>query len=150
MHFFLAQLALQGNRANGKKSLPSRVPGLKKGTKTKTAPELATHWHSYPHMYFIDANSMSIGSTLAQIFLGFRLEQLGSCRPLIRAVGLSSLAFSNRWPLLSLWKNIGNLLWWIMAWRGQQWMLRFMSFGWFCRRPSIPFSLTGAGLLVGL
>ena len=47
------------------------------------------------HMYFIDANSMSIGSTLAQIFLGFRLEQLGSRRPLIRAVGLSSLAFSN-------------------------------------------------------
>ena len=31
--FFLAQLALQGNRANGKKSLPGRVPGPKKGTK---------------------------------------------------------------------------------------------------------------------
>ena len=31
--FFLAQLALQGNRANGKKSLPGRVPGPKNGTK---------------------------------------------------------------------------------------------------------------------
>ena len=31
--FFLAQLALQGNRANGKKPLPGRVPGPKKGTK---------------------------------------------------------------------------------------------------------------------
>ena len=31
--FFLAQLVLQGNRANGKKSLPGRVPGPKKGTK---------------------------------------------------------------------------------------------------------------------
>ena len=31
--FFLAQLALQGNRANGKKSLPGGVPGPKKGTK---------------------------------------------------------------------------------------------------------------------
>ena len=31
--FFLAQLALQGNRANGKKSLPGRVPGPKTGTK---------------------------------------------------------------------------------------------------------------------
>ena len=30
--FFLAQLALQGNRANGKKSLRGRVPGPKKGT----------------------------------------------------------------------------------------------------------------------
>ena len=46
------------------------------------------------HMYFIVANSMSIGSTLAQIFLGFRLEQLGSRRPLIRAVGLSRLLLS--------------------------------------------------------
>ena len=31
--FFLAQLALQGHRANGKKPLPGRVPGPKKGTK---------------------------------------------------------------------------------------------------------------------
>ena len=31
--FFLAQLALQGNRAKGKKSSPGRVPGPKKGTK---------------------------------------------------------------------------------------------------------------------
>ena len=31
--FFLAKLALKGNRANGKKSLPGRVPGPKKGTK---------------------------------------------------------------------------------------------------------------------
>ena len=31
--FFLAQLVLQGNRANGKKSLPGRVLGPKKGTK---------------------------------------------------------------------------------------------------------------------
>ena len=31
--FFLAQLALQGNRANGKKSLPGRVAGPEKGTK---------------------------------------------------------------------------------------------------------------------
>ena len=38
------------------------------------------------HMYFIVASSMSIGSILAQ---------LGSRRPLIRAVGLSSLAFPN-------------------------------------------------------
>ena len=45
-------------------------------------------------MFFIDANSMSIGSTLAQIFLGFRLEQLGSRRFLIRAVGLSSIAIA--------------------------------------------------------
>ena len=31
--FFLAKLALQGNRANGKKSFPGRVPGPKKRTK---------------------------------------------------------------------------------------------------------------------
>ena len=31
--FFLAQLALRGHRANGKKPLPGRVPGPKKGTK---------------------------------------------------------------------------------------------------------------------
>ena len=31
--FFLAQLALQGHRANGKKPIPGRVPGPKKGTK---------------------------------------------------------------------------------------------------------------------
>ena len=31
--FFLAQLALQGHRANGKKPLAGRVPGPKKGTK---------------------------------------------------------------------------------------------------------------------
>ena len=31
--FFLAQLALQGNRANGKKPLPGRVPGPKKEPK---------------------------------------------------------------------------------------------------------------------
>ena len=34
MFFFLAKLALQGNRANGKKSLPGAVPGPKKRTKT--------------------------------------------------------------------------------------------------------------------
>ena len=38
--FFLAQLALQGNRANGKKSLPGRVPGPKKGTKMVPKSEL--------------------------------------------------------------------------------------------------------------
>ena len=32
--FFLAKLALQGNRANGKKSLPGAVPGPKKRFKT--------------------------------------------------------------------------------------------------------------------
>ena len=31
--FFLAKLALQGNRSNGKKSFPGRVPGPKKRTK---------------------------------------------------------------------------------------------------------------------
>jgi len=30
MRFFLAKLALQGNPANGKKSLPGEVPGPKK------------------------------------------------------------------------------------------------------------------------
>ena len=34
MFFFLAKLALQGNRANGEKSLPGAVPGPKKRTKT--------------------------------------------------------------------------------------------------------------------
>ena len=57
-----------------------------------TAPGCA---HAVGAQRYQAANSMSIGSTLAQIFLGFRLEQLGSRRPLIRAVGLSSLAFSN-------------------------------------------------------
>ena len=36
--FFLAQLALQGHRANGKKPLPGRVPGPKKGTKMVPKP----------------------------------------------------------------------------------------------------------------
>ena len=44
--FFLAQLALQGNRANGKKSLPGRVPGPKKGTKMVPKPRriLLAQW----------------------------------------------------------------------------------------------------------
>ena len=33
MHFFQAQLAVQDNRANGKKSFPGRVPGQKKEPK---------------------------------------------------------------------------------------------------------------------